>query len=137
MNTNKRWAFDCLILIWSVTFLASVAYAEPGDVRPVEPEPEPEVTPRVFQSAKPVTCTSDPYDMVKQNFQQSHGEVGLMRWVSDVQTAVEIIGNTSTGTITILEHLATGATCFISIGKGLEVNSLVFQETVKGIKTSY
>jgi hypothetical protein len=132
MNTKKRWAFDCLILIWSVTFLASVAYAEPKDLPKEEPKVEKEApaeTPRIVEMGKPITCTTDPYDVVKQNFQDSHKEVGFMRWVSDRQTAVEVIGNPSKGTVTILEFVPqNGLTCFISIGTGLEVNSLIFEQ---------
>jgi len=59
--------------------LYNVANAEPKDFI----QPETETPPQVFQSEKPVTCTTDAYDEVKQNFLESHGEVGFMRYVSD------------------------------------------------------
>jgi len=121
-----------IILIWSISFLAGFASAEPKDLPEVEPEPS------VFQSSKNVTCTSDEYDVVKKNFQQSHGEIGIMRYVSDIQTGIEIIGNVDTGTITILEFIPPNKiTCFISMGKGLEINSLIFKKAESGIRTSY
>ena len=127
-----------IMLIWSVSFLAGFASAEPGDIRPGPIEPEGQQMPRVFESQKPVTCTTDTYDVVKQNFFKSHGEEGLLRWVGDQQTAVEVIGNIETGTITILEYLPSNkATCFISMGKGLEINSLLFKKAETGIRTSY
>ena len=79
--------------------LSTMVFAEPKDL------PEEETRPQVFEAQKPVTCTSDPYDKVKQNFLKSHGEVGLMRYMGDVGTGVEIIGNVDTGTITILEFI--------------------------------
>ena len=122
-----------IMLIWSISFLAGFASAEPKDLPDVEPEPS-----RVFQSSKNVTCTSDAYDVVKKNFRQSHGEVGMMRYVSDIQTGIEIIGNVDTGTITILEFIPTNKmTCFISMGKSLEINSLLFGKKEEGIRTSY
>ena len=61
-----------------------------------------------------------------------------MRYYGDEKTGVEIIGNTNTGSITILEYLPTNKwTCFISMGKGLEINSLIFEQTKKGIETNY
>ena len=127
-----------IMLIWSVSFLAGFASAEPGDVRPGPVEPEGQPMPRVFEAQKPVTCTTDTYDVVKQNFFKSHGEEGLMRWVGDQQTGVEVIGNITTGTITILEYLQSNkSTCFISLGKGLEVNSLILKKAEKGIEASY
>lgn len=121
-----------IMLIWSISFLAGFASAEPKDLPEVEPEPS------VFQSSKNVTCTSDEYDVVKKNFQKSHGEIGIMRYVSDIQTGIEIIGNVDTGTITILEFIPPNKiTCFISMGKGLEINSLIFKKAESGIRTSY
>lgn len=121
-----------IMLIWSISFLAGFASAEPKDLPEVEPEP------RVFKSSKNVTCTSDEYDVVKKNFQQSHGEIGIIRYVSDIQTGIEIIGNVDTGTITILEFIPPNKiTCFISMGKGLEINSLLFSKKEPGIRTSY
>ena len=112
--------------------LSTMAFAEPKDL------PEEETRPQVFQSQKPVTCTDDPYDKVKQNFLQSHGEVGLMRYMDDTGTGVEIIGNVDTGTITILEFIPSiKATCFISMGKGLEINSNIFRKANKGIPTKF
>lgn len=122
-----------LLLIWSVSFLAGFASAEPKDLPEVEPSER-----SVFQSSKNVTCTTDPYDVVKKNFQQSHGEIGMMRYVSDIQTGIEVIGNVDTGTITILEFIPPNKiTCFISMGKGLEINSLLFSKKENGIRTSY
>ena len=114
--------------------LSTMAFAEPKDL------PEKETRPEAFQSQKPVICTNDPYDKVKQNFLQSHGEVGLMRYMGDVGTGIEIIGNVDTGTITILEFIpSTEATCFISMGRRLEINSNIFQKANKGtsIKFTY
>ena len=112
---------------------STVVFAEPKDLEKENPP-----TKQVFQSMKPVTCTSDSYDVVKKNFADSHGEVGLMRYYGDEKTGVEIIGNTNTGSITILEYLPTNKwTCFISMGKGLEINSLIFEQTKKGIETNY
>lgn len=120
-----------LLLIWSVSFLAGFASAEPKDRVP-------EQVPRIVEMGKPVTCTTDPYDVVKQNFQDSHREVGFMRWASDRGTAVEIIGNPDRGTVTVLEFIPeNGITCFISIGTGLEINSLLFSKKESGIRTSY
>ena len=120
-----------LLLIWSVSFLAGFAYGEPKDRVP-------EQLPRIVEMGKPVTCTTDPYDVVKQNFQDSHREVGFMRWASDRGTAVEIIGNPDRGTVTVLEFVPeNGITCFISIGTGLEINSLLFSKKESGIRTSY
>ena len=112
--------------------LSTMAFAEPKDL------PEEETRPQVFQSQKPVNCTDDPYDKVKQNFLQSHGEVGLMRYMGDTGTGVEVIGNVDTGTITILEFIPSiKATCFISMGKGLEINSNIFRKANKGIPTKF
>ena len=120
-----------IMLLWSVSFLAGFASAEPKD-RWDEPKVEKEApaeTPRIVEMGKPVTCTTDPYEVVKQNFQDSHKEVGFMRWVSDRGTAVEVIGNPSKGTVTVLEFIPqNGVTCFISIGTGLEVNSMIFEQ---------
>ena len=137
MNIKQSWAYDALILIWSVTFLSSVAIAAPEDY--VTPEsPEEQTLPQVFTSDKPVTCTTDPYDVVKKNFLDSHGEVGLMRFISDGKTGVEVIGNVDTGSITILEFIPSNKyTCFISVGKKLEVNSNIFEKAKHGIQTSY
>jgi hypothetical protein len=112
--------------------LSTMAFAEPKDL------PEKETRPEAFQSQKPVICTNDPYDKVKQNFLQSHGEVGLMRYMDDTGTGVEVIGNVDTGTITILEFIPSiKATCFISMGKGLEINSNIFRKANKGIPTKF
>lgn len=137
MIMNKQWVYDSLILMWSATFLSSVALAAPEDY--VAPEsPEVQTLPQVFQSAKPVTCTTDTYDEVKKNFLESHGEVGLMRFISDSKTGVEVIGNVDTGTITILEFIPSNKyTCFISVGRKLEVNSNIFEKAKQGIRTSY
>jgi len=137
MNIKQSWVYDALILIWSVTFLSSVAIAAPEDY--VTPEsPEGQTLPQVFTSDKPVTCTTDTYDEVKKNFLESHGEVGFMRFISDSKTAVEIIGNVDTGTVTILEFIPSNKyTCFISVGRGLEVNSNIFDKAKQGIRTSY
>jgi len=120
-----------VLLTWTMLLLYNVAIAEPTDQTPPKPT--------VFMSEKPVTCTTDSYDMVKKNFAESHGEIGLMRYAGDEKTGVEIIGNTDTGTITILEFIPTnGWTCFISMGKGLEVNSLIFEQpNAKGVQTSF
>ena len=120
-----------VLLTWTMLLLYNVAIAEPKDQTPP--------TPTVFQSHKPVTCTTDSYDMVKKNFAESHGEIGLMRYAGDEETGVEILGNTNTGTITILEFIpSNGWTCFISMGKGLEVNSLIFEQpNAKGVQTSF
>ncbi len=123
-----------VLLTWTMLLLYNVANAEPKDFI----QPETETPPQVFQSEKPVTCTTDAYDEVKQNFLESHGEVGFMRYVSDRKTAVEIIGNPNTGTITILEFIPSNEyTCFISVGKSLEVNSNVFDKAQQGIQTSF
>jgi hypothetical protein len=111
---------------------STIAFAEPKDL------PEEETRPQVFQSQKPVTCTDDPYDKVKQNFLQSHGEVGLMRYIGDSGTGVEVIGNVDTGTITILEFIPSSkVTCFISMGQRLEINSNIFQKANKGTPTKF
>ena len=137
MNIKQSWAYDALILIWSVAFLSSVAMAAPEDY--VTPEsPEGQAQPQVFTSDKPVTCTTDAYDEVKKNFLESHGEVGLIRFISDGKTGVEVIGNVDTGSITILEFIPSNKyTCFISVGKKLEVNSNIFDKAKPGIQTSY
>jgi hypothetical protein len=123
----KKLLMGVLLLLPS-----TIAFAEPKDL------PEEETRPQVFQSQKPVTCTSDPYDKVKQNFLQSHGEVGLMRYIGDSGTGVEVIGNVDTGTITILEFIPSSkVTCFISMGKRLEINSNIFQKANKGTPTKF
>ena len=128
----KKYLPHYLILL-SISFLAGFASAEPKDLPEVEAEPS-----RVFQTSKNVTCTSDAYDLVKENFVKSHGEVGVIRFVSDIQTGVEVIGNVETGTITILEFIpSTKMTCFISMGKHLEINTILFGKSDKGIQTSY
>ena len=120
------------VLPLSVLLFSSAAFAEPNDYQ----TPEPETPPQVFTSDKPVTCTTDPYDVVKQNFLESHGEVGFMRFVSDSKTAIEVIGNVDTGTITILEFIPSNQyTCFIGTGKGLEVNSNIFDKAKQAIET--
>ena len=117
------------VLPLSVLLFSSAALAEPKDL-------EKQTPPQVFTSDKPVTCTTDEYDVVKQNFLESHGEVGFMRYISDSKTGVEIIGNPDTGTISILEFIPSNKyTCFISVGKGLEVNSMVFDKVRQGIET--
>jgi len=128
MNIRKSWVFDAIILAWCLSFLSSFAYA-------IEPTDE---TPRIYQSQKPVNCTTDAYDVVKKNLNANYGEVGLMRWVSDEQTVVEVMGNLNTGTTTILEYLPRSeSTCFLSSGKGLEVNTNALVKPIKGIPTSY
>ena len=124
-------------LTLSVILFSGSALAAPEDYNTPDPEiPQPEM-PQVFRSDKPVTCTTDSYDEVKQNFLESHGEVGFMRYISDSKTAVEIIGNVDTGTITILEFIPSNKyTCFISVGKGLEVNSNIFDKAKQGIETN-
>ena len=121
------------VLPLSVLLFSSAAFAEPKDLE------KPEVTPpqpQVFTSSKPVTCTTDPYDVVKKNFLESHGEVGFMRYISDSKTAVEVIGNVDTGTVSILEFIPSNKyTCFISVGRGLEINSNIFEKAVKGVET--
>ena len=120
------------VLPLSVLLFSGSALAAPEDYT----APEAETPPQVFTSDKPVTCTTDPYDVVKQNFLESHGEVGFMRYISDSKTGVEIIGNPDTGTISILEFIPSNKyTCFISVGKGLEVNSNVFDKVRQGIET--
>ena len=118
-------------LTLSVLLFSGSALAAPEDYNTPDPE-----MPQVFRSDKPVTCTTDSYDEVKQNFLESHGEVGFMRYISDSKTAVEIIGNVDTGTITILEFIPSNKyTCFISVGKGLEVNSNIFDKAKQAIET--
>lgn len=120
-----------LMMLPVLGVLHSAAFAAPDDR--IEPEER-----TVFESQKPVTCTADPYSKVKQNFLESHGEVGLMRYLGDNGTGVEIIGNPDTGTITILEFIpSTKATCFISMGKRLEINSLIFEQKESGISTKF
>ena len=114
-----------------VLLFSSVAFAESKDLEKEEP-------PRIFKSSKPVNCTTDSYDVIKNNFVKSHGEVGFMRFLSDEGTGIEIIGNPTTGTVTILEFIPSKQyTCFISTGKGLEVNSLIFEQVKKGIETKW
>ena len=113
----------------SALLFSSAAFAEPKDLQKETP-------PQVFTSDKPVTCTTDEYDVVKQNFLESHGEVGFMRYISDSKTGVEILGNPDTGTISILEFIPSNKyTCFISVGRGLEINSNIFEKAVRGIET--
>jgi len=120
-------------LTLSALLFSGSALAAPEDYN----TPEPETPPQVFRSDKPVTCTTDSYDEVKQNFLESHGEVGFMRYISDSKTAIEIIGNVDTGTITILEFIPSNKyTCFISVGRGLEVNSNIFDKAKQGIETN-
>ena len=116
----------------SALLFSSVAFAEPNDYT----TPQAETPPQVFTSSKPVTCTTDPYETVKQNFFESHGEVGFMRYISDSKTGVEIIGNVNTGSISILEFIPSNKyTCFISVGKELQVNSNIFDKVKEGIET--
>ena len=113
----------------SALLFSSAAFAEPKDLPKETP-------PQVFTSDKPVTCTTDPYDVVKKNFLESHGEVGFMRYISDSKTAVEVIGNVDTGTVSILEFIPSNKyTCFISVGRGLEINSNIFEKAVRGVET--
>ena len=121
------------VLPLSALLFSSAAFAEPNDHN----TPDPEMQPKVFRSDKPVTCTTDSYDEVKQNFLESHGEVGFMRYISDRKTGIEIISNPDTGTITILEFIPSNKyTCFISVGRGLEVNSNIFDKAKQGIQTN-
>ena len=128
----KHWmkALPLSVLLFSGSVLAAPEdYTTPEVETPSQP-------PQVFTSDKPVTCTTDPYDVVKQNFLESHGEVGFMRYLSDSKTGVEIIGNPDTGTISILEFIPSNKyTCFISVGKELQVNSNVFEQVKRGIET--
>ena len=118
-------------LTLSALLFSGSALAAPEDYNTPDPE-----MPQVFRSDKPVTCTTDSYDEVKQNFLESHGEVGFMRFISDSRTAVEVIGNVDTGTVSILEFIPSNEyTCFISVGKGLEVNSNIFDKAKQGIET--
>jgi len=129
----KNWM---KVLPLSVLLFSSTAFAAPEDYNTPDPEIPQAEMPQVFRSDKPVTCTTDSYDVVKQNFLESHGEVGFMRYMSDSKTGVEIIGNVDTGTITILEFIPSNKyTCFISVGKGLEVNSNIFDKAKQGIET--
>jgi hypothetical protein len=128
MSIKVSWVFNLLILVWSLSFLSGFVYA-------IEPTDE---TPRIYQAQKPVNCTTDAYDVVKKNINVNYGEVGLMRWISDEQTVVEVLANLNTGTTTILEYLPRSeSTCFLSPGKGLEVNTNVLVKPTKGIPTSY
>ena len=130
----KNWT---KALTLSVLLFSGSALAAPEDYNTPDPEIPQTEMPQVFRSDKPVTCTTDSYDEVKQNFLESHGEVGFMRYISDSKTAVEIIGNVDTGTITILEFIPSNKyTCFISVGKGLEVNSNIFDKAKQGIETN-
>ena len=130
----KNWT---KALTLSVLLFSGSALAAPEDYNTPDPEIPQAEMPKVFRSDKPVTCTTDSYDEVKQNFLESHGEVGFMRYISDSKTAVEIIGNVDTGTITILEFIPSNKyTCFISVGKGLEVNSNIFDKAKQGIETN-
>ena len=122
------------VLPLSVLLFSGSVFAAPEDYTAPEVETPPQ--PQVFSSSKPVTCTTDPYDVVKQNFLESHGEVGFMRYISDSKTGVEIIGNPDTGTISILEFIPSNKyTCFISVGKELQVNSNIFEQVKRGIET--
>ena len=119
-------------LTLSALLFSGSALAAPEDYNTPDPE-----MPQVFRSDKPVTCTTDSYDEVKQNFLESHGEVGFMRFISDSRTAVEVIGNVDTGTVSILEFIPSNKyTCFISVGRGLEVNSNIFDKAKQGIQTN-
>ena len=115
-----------IILIWSLSFLAGFAYGEEQDGMMQELQ-------------KPVTCTTDSYQKVKNFLKTQHGEVGMFRYTTDVPSGVEIFINPTTGSSTILEYLpdnGTGITCIISEGKGAEINSNVLQFVQKGISTA-
>ena len=115
-----------IILIWSLSFLAGFAYGEEQDGMMQELQ-------------KPVTCTTDSYQKVKNFLKTQHGEVGMFRYTTDVPSGVEIFINPTTGSTSILEYLpdnGTGITCIISEGKGAEINSNVLQFVQKGISTA-
>ncbi len=123
----KKYLPHYLILL-SISFYCGYAFA-------IEPTDK---SPRIYKAQKPVNCTTDNYDLVKKNLNAKFGEVGVMRWVSSEQTTVEVLANLDTGTTTILEYLhVSKATCFLSPGEGLEVNTNVLVKPTKGIPTSY
>lgn len=123
---SKFEVWYLIALIWSVSFLAGFAHAQDGQMQEMQ---------------KPVTCTTDSYQKVKNFLRTQHGEVGMFRYTTDVPSGIEIFINPTTGSSTILEYLPSengnGLTCIISEGKGAEINSNVLQFVEKGISTAY
>lgn len=123
---SKFEVWYLIALIWSVSFLAGFAHAQDGQMQEMQ---------------KPVTCTTDNYQKVKNFLKTQHGEVGMFRYTTDVPSGIEIFINPTTGSSTILEYLPSengnGLTCIISEGKGAEINSNVLQFVEKGISTAY
>lgn len=127
MKRHSKYDICYLIaLIWSISFLAGFAHAQDGQMQELQ---------------KPVTCTTDSYQKVKDFLKTQHGEVGMFRYTTDVPSGVEIFVNPMTGSSTILEYLPSengeGVTCIISEGKGAEINSNALQFVQKGISTAY
>lgn len=121
MNTNI-FLSGCVV-VWSLTFLAGLAYGEPK-----QNDNPPPATGEMFGLQKPVSCTRDDYDEIKEKLKTSHGEIGVVRFNSADGTVVELVVNPSTGTSTLLEFLGeSGITCIISSGGGTEYNTNLFQ----------
>jgi len=119
MNT-KIFLSGCVV-VWSLTFMAGLAFGEPK-------QDDNSPTGEMFGLEKPVSCTTDDYDEIKKKLQKSHGEVGVVRFISADGTVVEVLANPSTGTSTVLEFLANReVTCIISTGGGAEYNTNLFK----------
>jgi len=139
----NTWLF-VVLLMWSMSFLAGFASAadpliDDNSTEAPKVQNEEQIIPpgKMAQVKKPVTCTQDDYNEVKENMRKSHGEIGLVRYYADQGTGVEILANPTTGTITILEYLPNGLTCFVSTGTRLEFNTEWYSSETNAIQTTY
>lgn len=120
-----------LVLLWSLAFLGGFAYGQ--DLGEELPQEVPELQQGQMETLeKPVTCTGDAYAKVKKFLQDNHGERGLFRFITEVNTGIEVFVNPYTGSATILEFLPqSGVTCIISEGKNAEINSQLIEQYFK------
>jgi len=113
MNIRKSWVFDVIVLVWCLTFLSSITFAQDNSEHEYR------------QGQKPVVCTKKPYNEVKAEFANEYGEVGMIRYKTTLHSIVEVLVNKDKGTVTILEFLpSANVTCVISDGGELEYNSI-------------
>jgi hypothetical protein len=123
-----KYLIGC-VTIWIVLISCGFAFGEelPKDTE----KPEQPFTGEMFRLHKPVSCTNDSYEAVKGKLLSSHGEVGVVRWISAEGTIIEILANPISGSSTLLEyHPPSMTTCVLSSGTGAEYNTNIF----KGIK---
>lgn len=124
-----------IVLLWSLSFLGGFAY---GQEVPA-PAPSPNEG-GMTETTKPVACTVRPYDSIKTYLRNSHGEIGVVRFITDIGTGIEVFVNPVTGTSTVLEFIGEQKiTCILGSGRGAQYNQEFFspgKKTPSGILTT-